>query len=104
MPLAVNVDGPGDHPSKGSKSDRERQIPYEIANLWHQISNDTKDHTKQKRLQDFKTQLTVTKGKRWGEGIHWEVGTDIYTPLSTHPEAFQGPTACVAPGNLLNTP
>ena len=30
-----NLDGPGDHHTKWSQSDRERQIPYDIAYMWN---------------------------------------------------------------------
>ena len=30
MPFAANMDGPGGHHTKSSKSDRERQISYDI--------------------------------------------------------------------------
>ena len=31
------------------------------------------------RLPYIKDKLMVTKGERWGAGIHWIFGTDIYT-------------------------
>ena len=59
MPLAVNVDGPGDHPSKGSKSDRERQIPYDTRLMWDLNMNTSR---KQKWNSDVEDRRTVVKG------------------------------------------
>ena len=33
--ICSNMDGPGDYHTKWSKSDRERQTPYDIAYLWN---------------------------------------------------------------------
>ena len=33
------------------------------------------------RLTDLENKLMVTKGERWGGGINWEFGTDMYTLL-----------------------
>ena len=40
--ICSNVDGPRDYYTKWSKSDRERQIPYDITYMWN-IKNDTKE-------------------------------------------------------------
>ena len=39
-----NMDGPGDYHTKWSKSDRERQIPYDIAYMWN-LEQDTSELT-----------------------------------------------------------
>ena len=36
--------------------------------------------TKQ-RLTNLENRFMVTKGERWGGGINWEFGTDIYMLL-----------------------
>ena len=35
--------------------------------------------TNRNRLPYIKIKFMVTKGERWGAGIHWTFGTDIYT-------------------------
>ena len=60
------------------KSDRERQIPYDIVYMWNLKS---KNDTKRNRLTDLENELMVTSGGRVGGGIDWEIGTDTYTIL-----------------------
>ena len=57
----------------------QRQMSYEITNMWNLIKNDTWElvHKTENRLKDFKTKLMITKGKTLGERIKWEVGIDI---------------------------
>ena len=57
------MDGPRNYHTKGNKSDREKQVSCEITNMWNPIKNDTKELTKQERLQDFETELMITKGE-----------------------------------------
>ena len=45
-----------------SKPDRERQILYEVTNVWNLIINDTKELTKQNRLNNSEARETATKG------------------------------------------
>ena len=33
--ICSNMDGPRDNHTKGSKSNRERQIPYDMADMWN---------------------------------------------------------------------
>ena len=35
--ICSNMDGPGDYHTKWSKSERERQIPYDITYIWNLI-------------------------------------------------------------------
>ena len=35
MPLCINIDGSRDYHTKWSKSERERQIPYDITFMWN---------------------------------------------------------------------
>jgi len=37
MPFAANMDGTRDSQTKWSKSERERQIPFDITYIWHLI-------------------------------------------------------------------
>ena len=41
--ICSNTDGPRDYHTKWSKSERERQIPYDITYIWN-ISYDTNEH------------------------------------------------------------
>ena len=38
--MSENVDGPGDYHTKWRKSERERQISYDIAYMWYLKSSD----------------------------------------------------------------
>ena len=63
------MDGPGDYCSKWTKSDRERQISYDIdymLNLkqwykWNSLQN-------RSRLMDLENKVMVTRWKGGGEG------------------------------------
>ena len=65
-----NMDGPRDYHTKWSKSDRERQISYDIAYMWNlkKWYKWTSLHNRN-RPTDLENKLTVTKGEtRQGEG------------------------------------
>ena len=64
MPFAA-TDGPGDYHTKWNKSDRERQIAYDIAYMWN-LKNDTNELI-YKTETDLENKLMVTKGERLGE-------------------------------------
>ena len=68
--ICSNVDGPRDYHTKWSKSERERQIPYDITYMWN-LKYDTNDELIYKRETDSQTEnrLTVTKKGKQGEGI-----------------------------------
>ena len=67
------MDGPGDYHTKWSKSDRERQISYDIAYMWNLKKLYKWTYLKNRnRLTDIENKLMVTKGeggrdklKRW---------------------------------------
>ena len=61
------MDGPRDDHTKRSKSDRERQISYDITHMWN-LKNDTNELTynTETRLEDFKNKLMVTKRESGG--------------------------------------
>ena len=40
--ICSNMDGHRDYPTKWSKSDRERQIPYDITYMWN-LKNNTNE-------------------------------------------------------------
>ena len=77
------MDGPRDCHIEWSKSDRERQISYDIAYIWN-----LKKWYKWTYLQNRNRVTDVEKqtygyqgGKGAGGGINWEIGIDIYTLL-----------------------
>ena len=41
--ICSNMDGPRDYHTKRSKSERERQIPYDIIYMWN-LNYDTNEH------------------------------------------------------------
>ena len=66
--ICSNIDGPRDYHTRWIKSDRERQISYDITYMWN-----LKKWYKWTYLQnrnrhtDIENKLTVTKGERgWG--------------------------------------
>ena len=65
--ICSNMDGPRDYHTKWSKSDRERQISYDIAYMWN-LKTWYKWTYLQNRsgLTDIENKLMVTKGERGG--------------------------------------
>ena len=73
------MDGPRDCHTEWSKSDRERQISYDIAYMWNLKKWYKWTYLQNRnRLTDVENKLKVTKGEGGG-GINWEIGIDIYT-------------------------
>ena len=63
-----NTDAIRDSHTKGSKSGRERQIPYAITSMWNLICG-TNESTKQRQAQTQRTDLWLPRGKV--EGVRW---------------------------------
>ena len=64
--ICSNMDGPGDYHTKWSKSDRERQISYDITYKWN-LKYDTNEFIyKTEADSQTESQFTVTKGERKG--------------------------------------
>ena len=63
--ICNNMDGPRDGHTRWCKSDRERQISYEITNMWNLIKNDTKEliHKAERDSKILKPNLSLPKGK-----------------------------------------
>ena len=59
--------GPRDYHTKQNKSDRERQIPYDITYMWN-LKYDTNQYT-YKTKTDSQTQRTVLWVPRWEEEV-----------------------------------
>ena len=66
------MEGPRNYRTKRSKSERERQISYDITNMWNLVKNDTKElihKTKTKTDSKIsKPNLGLPKGKSWRKG------------------------------------
>ena len=79
--ICSNMDGPRDCHTEWSKSDRERQISYDIAYMWNLKKWYKWTYLQNRnRVTDVGNKLMVTQGER-GRGINWEIGVDIYTLL-----------------------
>ena len=66
------MDEPGDHHTKQSKLERERQIPYGITYMWDLKYNTNKRIYKTESDPQIQVRLVVAKGwggKDWGFGI-----------------------------------
>ena len=70
-----NVDGPWSHYTKWNKSDRERQILYDLTYMWD-LRNKNK---KQSKLIEKGIRLVVTSGRGLGEGELQDSGQKIQT-------------------------
>ena len=78
------MDGPGDDHTKWSKSDREKQILYDITYMQNLKKKERYKWTylqNRKRLTDLENKLMVTVGERWERGIDWEFGINMFTLL-----------------------
>ena len=59
------MDGPRDYHAKWSKSDREKQISYDIAYMWNLKENDTNEFIYKTEIDtDVEKEHMVTKGER----------------------------------------
>ena len=63
------MDGPGDHHTKWSKSDGERQISCDITYMWNLKKYDTNEliYKTETDSQTSKTNLRLPKGKSEGK-------------------------------------
>ena len=65
--ICSNMDGPRDYHTKWSKSDTERQIPYDITYMWNlKIGYKWTYLQNRNRLADIENKAMVTKGSRGG--------------------------------------
>ena len=61
--ICSNMDDPRDYHTKQSKSERERQIPYDITYLWN-LKSDTSEHIyRTERDTHIENKLLVAKGE-----------------------------------------
>ena len=63
------MDGPRDYHSKQSKSDRERQIPYDITYMWN-LKYDPNEliYETETDSQTYRSDLWLPRGRGLGEG------------------------------------
>ena len=69
--ICSNMDGPRDYHIEWSKSDRERQVSYDITHMWNlTLRNDINEliYKTETDSQISKTNLWLSKGKHGGEG------------------------------------
>ena len=77
------MDRPRDCHTEWSKSDKERQISYDVAYMWNLKKKGYKLTYLQNRnkVTNVENKLMVTTGKRGGDKLgdwHWHIHTTIY--------------------------
>ena len=70
--------GPRDCHTEWSKSEREREISYNIACMWNLMVQ--MNFLESKNNENMDNKFMITKGERVS-GINWEICIDIYTLL-----------------------
>ena len=67
--ICGNMDGPRDYHTKWNKSERERQIPYDVTYMWN-LKYDTNELLwNRNRLTDIENRLVVAKWDGVGRGM-----------------------------------
>ena len=68
-----------DYHTKWNQSEKERQIPYDITNIWNLKYDSNEIYLwNRNRIMDTKNRLVVAKGKRTGEEMEWAVEVSGY--------------------------
>ena len=65
--ICRNMDGPRDYHTKPSKSERERQIPYDISYTWN-LKYDANEHFYETEMDSQSTDLWLPRERTLGEG------------------------------------
>ena len=73
--ICSNMDATGDSHTKGSNSERERQIPYYSTNMWHLIYS-TNEPFCRKETHGLGEQTCGCQGGGRGSGMDWESGVN----------------------------
>ena len=73
LAICNDMDGPRGYYANWSKSDRERQIPYDLAYMWN-LKDKTNEQTKQKQTHRYREQ---TGDCQVGKGLGAENGEGI---------------------------
>ena len=77
-----NVDEPRDHHAE-MKSDRERQIVYDITYMGNLIKMMRKSYSSNRsKFTDFEIRLLVTTGETTEGGMSWDDGNNIHSLLN----------------------
>ena len=99
--ICSNMDGPGDYYTKWSKSERERQIPYDFTYMWNlkciQINISMKQKTDS---QIGRTDLWLPRGRRGEQGKDREFGISRGKLLYTGWKTTR--SYCIAQGTIFN--
>ena len=76
------MDVPRDYHTKRRKSERERQIPYDVTYMWN-LKDDTMEpiYETETESTDIENRLVVAKGEEIGGGMEWEVGVSKHKLL-----------------------
>ena len=98
---ASNVDGPRNYHTKWSKSERERQIPYNITYTWN-LKYDTNEHIceTETRLTETENTFVVAKGEGAGEGWIGNLGladANYYIQNGKTTRSY-----CITQGTIVN--
>ena len=72
--ICSNMDGPRDDHTKWSKSERERQIPYDITYMRNLKYYTNELLWNRNRLTNIENRLVVAKGAGCGRRMEWEFG------------------------------
>ena len=71
--ICSNTVGPRDYHTKWSKSDRERQMPYDITYMWN-LKYDTNEPIYETETDSQRKDVWLPKVRRGGGRMHWEFG------------------------------
>ena len=66
------MDGIRDSHTDGNKSERERQIPYDITYTWNLIYYPNEPFHRKKKLMDLENRLVAAKGEGRRRGREWD--------------------------------
>ena len=82
-----NMDGSRDYHTKWNKSDRERQMSYEIINMWNLIKNDMRTYKTEQTQRFLNQTYSYQRGNVGGRDKLG--GWDYYRALNRFPCAIQ---------------
>ena len=80
------------------KSERERQIPYDVTYTWNLIYG-TNEPFHRKKIMDMENRLVVAKGG--GSGMEWEAGINRHKLL--HLELISNEILLYSRGNYIQS-
>ena len=77
--------------TKGSKSERKRQIPYNITSMWN-LKHDTNELIFEAETHRNREQICGCQGTEGGGGMDWEFGISRCKLIIYRMGKQQGPT------------